>query len=207
MKFAAQNECPKFVNGFCEELSQQFKEPHRVGKLFCLTMCRQNPDMERDPFFRCACQVHYVGRIGPFTDRVFQSYRQPLDIHIPPVTDQIISDLSSLRAPGYLGFVLTGSIFLKLGKPKDVDIILWFDSVRQIEQKELRALPKTIAGIKTDFFFGIGANRESIYACMDPVRKVLVVSPLLELNIRTIEPGISIQPASLMIDRIIRTIR
>ena len=96
--------------------------------------------------------------------------------------------------PGFLGLYLTGSVILRIGKPqKDLDIVLRFaDTKSAIAAGNL---PEKIAGIKTDFFYYIGADADIFFACLDCEQKRLILSGWFPLKIDSIDPGIEIVQA------------
>lgn len=191
--------CQHRTANFCNWTSQRLGRLYSVTPILCNITCRKFGPHDGQP---PADEPRFVGqmwqRISPLGEknmarRVVASYQVPADIHVPALWPEIQERLGYLSGiVGFRGVMLTGSVILRRDATlKDLDIVLRFDNVASALVAR-DTLPKTIGGIKTDFFFYIGETPDIYFACLDCEERKLYLSRWLPLKIASIEPGIDV---------------
>ncbi len=190
--------CQHRTGRFCGWTSQRIGRLYSVTPLICNLPCwKYGPHNGKEAEDEKTFLAQMWNRNSPLGDqnlarRVVSNYSKPADIHVPKIWPEIQERLGYLSGiVGFRGVMLTGSVILRRDAPlKDLDIVLKFDNVASaLVAKD--TLPKTIGGIKTDFFFYIG-DADVYFACLDCEERKLYLSRWLPLKIASIDEGIEV---------------
>lgn len=204
-------ECPNLLdNPFslqagkaCSWISERLGRVYPVSKARCNLICKMSgPYCGKEPtnpqkFIKEALIAHSQIINRTFYEKIVKKYQLPTDIDIPeeyPTIKESLSDLWTMK--GFNGLLLTGSCIVKnLPKPpKDYDIVLSFDTLENvINQAEIiNDLPKTINGVKCDYFYYLGENPDLYFVSLDCDKKILYTSQWFELNLKSLGEGITV---------------
>ena len=190
-------------NLYCKFLTNSIGRLHPTNKSFCNLQCRKNGpyngrilsvDDEKEFIISSLKKYNPFFIIDDkFISRVLNIYKLPVDIIMPIEYDDILDNLKFLYdVVGFNDILLTGSMITgNANRPlKDYDIVLWFNNLEDyINDKVKDNLPKSINGVKADYFIIIGdkdISLSSLFFCtISPKNKILYKSKWFELNLQS----------------------
>lgn len=197
-------------NRYCKYLTNSIGRLHPTTKSFCNITCRNNGPYNNTLISKESERKFVVSTLKKynpffiinknFIHKVLETYKLPVDIIIPEEYLEIKKSLESLQElKGFKQFLLTGSIITSNAKRPlhDIDIVLWFDSLEDyLKINVSEKLPKSINGIKTDYFIIVGENDISFsslfFCCVSPEDKKLYKSKWFELQLLTTPPDFEV---------------
>ena len=199
----------------CLWLSERLSRKITVSPITCNFDCQQSggpycgrPISDQNAVDAFAFN-HWFARYSynspDFAKRVRNHYEQVARIAVPPEWPAIKNALDFLyQNQTFVRILLTGSVITDAPRPlKDYDILLIFDSMRTVierEQEMHQRLPKTIEGVGVDYFFSAAPSDEIIspdtfYVQLDPENRVLYTSRWFRLRLKSLAPDIKLEVA------------
>jgi hypothetical protein len=130
---------------------------------------------------------NYAGGSTDFVQKVSRSYSRPVNLKLPLVEYKKIK----AALPANHKILLTGSLLTKDAPHKDYDIVMLVDALEDsITLKE--TLPKTIDGVKCDYFFLVRPSHSFYAATLDVENKILYTSSWFNLHLASLPEGVTV---------------
>lgn len=187
----------------CSWVSERVGRVYPTSQAWCNLVCHKvgpycgQKEAESQEFLKRSLLRHTQIMNKAFYEKIVAKYQTPTDISIPSTYESIKQALSSLwKMDGFKGILLTGSCIISNAPwpPKDYDIVLQFDTLANVIKgvDAIKALPKEIGGIKTDYFYYLGENPDLYFVSLDCDNKILYTSQWFELKLNKLQEGITV---------------
>ena len=193
----------KYCKFLSNKIGKEFQTCSELCKMHCFETGPYNnksisKEQEKD-FIVKSIKEYDISSLKS-VEKILNDYDSFFDISVPIFYIDILQNLKFLnKFNGFKKFTLTGDCIItsKQSDLKNLDIVLWFDSMQNfINQNVKSELPEIINNIKTNYYIYTG-NIENvsdvIYPQLDVENRSIYKSKYFNMQIRGLQVGLQIK--------------